>query len=54
MPVILGAHEVELEESSSEMGPGRSAILYVKNKLKAKLTRGMAQVLDHCPASRGP
>jgi hypothetical protein len=46
MPVIPVTWEVEIGGSLSKASLGSSMRVYLKNKLKAKRTDGMAQVLE--------
>jgi hypothetical protein len=43
-PVVPPTTEAEITGSQSEANPGKSTSTYLKNKLKAKSNRGIAQI----------
>jgi hypothetical protein len=49
MPVIPATQEAEVGGSQSKSSSGRSTRPYLKNKLKARRTKGVAQVVEHLP-----
>jgi hypothetical protein len=54
MPIISPTSEEEIGGSQLEADLGKGMRLYLKNKLKAKGLRGVAQVVVGCLASGRP